>query len=128
MQYLFPILLFQLICQCHQSLNPDSVKRFTIQLRSPLNDTEAMAQDRDRFLSHLAAHNIMHNIRIRYNYSDVMNGMYIEVVQPELSAAASRSGIKSSQMAALNFLDYTLSTCPYVHQYWPGKNMQDQVP
>lgn len=105
-----------LLCHCHQSLNVEPSKRFTIQFQSPLNDPVAIEEDRERFLAYLQKQNIIHDIRIRYNYSDIINGMSIEVVQPELSAASNENKMKT-----LQFLDYTLSTCPYITRYWPGK-------
>ncbi|KAI8072064.1 peptidase S8/S53 domain-containing protein [Thamnidium elegans] len=105
-----------LLCHCHQSLNTEPPKRFTIQFQSPLNDPVAIEEDRERFLAYLQKQNIIHDIRIRYNYSDVINGMSIEVAQPELSATSNEKKMKT-----LQFLDYTLSTCPYITRYWPGK-------
>lgn len=79
-----------------------------------------MAQDRDRFLNYLASHNIMHDIRIRYDYSNVLNGMSIEVIPQSTNLFAAAATINSS-LTTLRFLDYALSTCPYLHRYWPGK-------
>lgn len=107
---------FLLLCQCHQSFNPEPPKRFTIEFKSPLNDTKAIEEDRARFLAYLQNQNVMHDIRIRYNYSNVINGMSIEVVPPDISASSNEKKMKT-----LKFLDYTLSNCPFVTRYWAGK-------
>lgn len=114
--YCLLLLILQfVICQCHQSFIENSVKRFTIQFQSSLDDRQAIDEDRQRFLNYLETQDMMHDIRIRYNYSDVINGMSIEIVQPELSA----TNLKKSTN-----LDYTLSNCPYILRYWPGKKYQ----
>lgn len=110
---LFIISLLIIICQCHQSLNENSAKRYTIQFQSSLQNKQESDEDRQRFLTYLENHDMMHDIRIRYNYTNVMNGMSIEIVQPELSAA-------SIKKPAAN-LEFTLSKCPYILRYWPGK-------
>lgn len=118
MRPLFVLLLLVHAIYCHVSLTRDTTKRFTVQFRSATNDTAAVLQDHERFLKYLAQHQVMQDIQIRYNYTNVMNGMSFELKQTGLSAAS----VKQVNHTVLQFIDYTLSTCPYVSRYWPGKS------
>jgi subtilisin family serine protease len=80
-----------------------------------MNDLQAIQQDHERFLQYLQKHHVMDTIHIRYNYTDVLNGMSIELVpRTKLSAAALTNHTD-------DFVKNTLATCPYVRRYWPGK-------
>jgi hypothetical protein len=109
---------FLVLCQCHTPLNRNEHdnKRFTIQFSSPIDDPQAIQQDHERFLQYLQNHHVLDTIRIRYNYTDVFNGMSIEIL-PRTSTLSATTLTNHTD----DFVKNTLDTCPYVRRYWPGK-------
>ncbi|KAG2206094.1 hypothetical protein INT47_003743, partial [Mucor saturninus] len=98
----------------HQTMNPDThSNRFTIQFKSSLDDPLLLYKDHDRFLNYLQSQDMMHHVRVRYNYSSVINGMSIQLVQPDLTAANVKDPIDWHT---------TLANCPYILRYWSGKS------
>lgn len=81
-----------------------------------MNDAKAIEQDKERFLQYMQKHHAMETIQIRYNYTNVLNGMSIELI-PRTSTLSAATITNHSD----DFVKNTLATCPYVKRYWPGK-------
>ncbi|KAI8139731.1 peptidase S8/S53 domain-containing protein [Fennellomyces sp. T-0311] len=102
-----------------------SPQRFTVQFRSPPGNHRAVQEEQDKFLNYLEQHGV--NISVRYRYNDIMNGMSIYLDDSSLltgvraASANMTSDHETDTIHPTMFLAQTLSTCPYVHRYWPGK-------
>lgn len=104
------------LVNCHQLMNSvldTTQNRFTIQFQSSIEDTSY--NNHDRFLNYLESQDMLHQMRVRYNYSTIINGMSIELIQPDLTASSIKKDIN---------WESTLSNCPYILRYWSGKTYQ----
>ncbi|KAG2222299.1 hypothetical protein INT45_006978 [Circinella minor] len=111
-------------------------QRFTVQFRSPPGDQRSI-DEQDAFLNYLEQHGNGLNVTVRYRFHDVLNGMSIQLNAPLMpSSNQSNGGLDNNFRAASTadqengttsgihpsvFLAQTLSSCPYVNRYWPGK-------
>ncbi|KAF7727701.1 hypothetical protein EC973_007257 [Apophysomyces ossiformis] len=94
-----------------------AAQRYTIQFHSPPGNREAAIKDQDAFLNFLRGNNM--NFKLRYRYTDVMNAVSIELLPPE--AVSYDESHANSTMKPTMFMAETITSCPYVHRYWPGK-------
>ena len=111
-------------------------QRFTVQFRSPPGDHRSI-DEQDAFLNYLEQYGNGLNVTVRYQFHNVLNGMSIQLNTPLLSSnnqssdglasnfhAASTADQENATTAGIHpsvFLAQTLSTCPYVNRYWPGR-------